>query len=168
MALSSSVDDGNDGTAVDASPAPELPKDAVWLQGGPLKWADLRGRVVVLHFWTNGCINCIHNYPTYRSWHEKYAKKDLTIIGVHTPEFEAEAPAERVRRKAKENDLKFPILLDTKARVWRAWGNRYWPSIYLIDKAGRVRYRWEGELHLDTAEGRRFAAHIDDLLAEKR
>jgi peroxiredoxin len=160
--------EADDDNAVDATPAPEFPKGAEWVQGGPLKLADLRGRVVVLTFWTNGCINCIRNYPVYRAWQKKYAGKDLTIIGVHTPEFAWEAPARRVRAKAKENDLKFPIVLDPDNQVWKAWGNRYWPSIYLIDKSGQVRYRWEGELHLDDAAGRRFARHIDELLlAEK-
>jgi peroxiredoxin len=157
----------DDDDAASATPAPEFPKEAEWVQGGPLKLADLRGRVVVLHFWTNGCINCIHNYPVYRAWQEKYAGKDLTLIGVHTPEFAWEAPARRVRAKAKENGLKFPILLDPDNQVWNAWGNRFWPSIYLIDKSGKVRYRWEGELHLDAAAGKRFARHLDELLAEK-
>jgi peroxiredoxin len=156
----------DDGTAVTATPAPEFPKEVEWAQGGPLTLADLKGRVVVLHFWTNGCINCIHNYPAYRAWQEKYAGKDVAIVGVHTPEFAREAPAQRVRAKAKANGLKFPIVLDDKARVWKAWGNRYWPTVYLIDRQGRVRHRWEGELHLDTAAGQRFAARIDELLAE--
>jgi thiol-disulfide isomerase/thioredoxin len=161
------ADHGDDETAAAARPGPELPEGAEWVQGGPLKLADLRGRVVVLHFWTNGCINCIHNYPVYRSWQEKYAGKDLTILGVHTPEFAWEAPAARVRSKARDNGLKFPIVLDPDNKIWRAWGNRYWPSIYLIDKSGQVRYRWEGELHLDTAAGKRFARRVDELLAEK-
>jgi peroxiredoxin len=155
------------GAAGRPTPSPEFPKDVQWLQGGPLKFADLRGRVVVLHFWTNGCINCVRNYPAYRSWQEKYAGKDVTIIGVHTPEFAREAPAERVRDRAKANGLKFPIVLDDQARVWKAWGTRYWPTVFLIDRKGRVRYHWEGELHLDTAAGKRFAGNIDDLLAER-
>jgi peroxiredoxin len=157
----------DDETAVAARPAPELPKGAEWVQGGPLKLADLRGRVAVLHFWTNGCVNCTHNYPVYRSWQDRYAGKDVTIIGVHTPEFAWEAPAQRVRARAKENGLKFPIVLDPDNKVWTAWGNQYWPSIYLIDRSGQVRYRWQGELHPATADGRRFARRIDELLAEK-
>lgn len=158
---------GEDGTTARTPPAPEFPKDVEWLQGGPLKFAALRGRVVVLHFWTNGCVNCVRNYPAYRAWQEKYAGKDVTLVGVHTPEFEREAPAERVRARAKANGLKFPIVLDDKARVWKAWGNRYWPTVYLIDRKGRVRYHWEGELNLDTADVKRFAGLIDELLAEK-
>jgi peroxiredoxin len=152
---------------VPARPAPEFPGGLEWLQSKPLKLADLRGRVVVVHFWTNGCINCIRNYPAYRDWQTRYAGKGVTIVGVHTPEFRSEAPAARVRARARENGLKFPLVLDRGARVWRAWGNRYWPTIYLVDKKGRVRYRWEGEIHLDTAAGRGFARHIDELLAEK-
>ena len=121
--------------------APEFPEGLVWLQGGPLKLADLHGRVAVVHFWTNGCINCIHNYPVYRTWQEKYDTKKVAIVGIHTPEFASEAAAERVKKKALDNSLKFPIVLDTESKAWRAWGNRYWPSIYLIDKKGRIRQR---------------------------
>ena len=131
--------------------------------GAPRRPARL---VVVVHFWTNGCINCIHNYPAYRSWQKQYADKDVTLIGVHTPEFAWEAPAERVRAKARENGLTFPIVLDPKNAIWSAWGTRYWPTVFLVDKRGGIRHHWEGELHLDTAEGKRFAAHIDELLAE--
>ena len=153
--------------SAEATDAPEFAGITSWLNTTPLKLADLRGRVVVVHFWTNGCINCTRNYATYKTWQEKYDGRKLTIVGVHTPEFDREAPAERVRARAKANGLKFPIVLDDKARIWKAWGNRYWPTVYLIDRKGRVRYRWEGELHLDTATGRRFAQHIDELLAEK-
>ncbi len=147
--------------------APEFPDKAEWVQGGPLKLADLRGRVVVVHFWTNGCINCIHNYPVYRAWQKKYPAKEVTIIGIHTPEFPWEAAADRVRTRARDNQLKFPIVLDRDSTIWNRWGNRYWPAIYLLDKKGRVRHAWEGELHLSTDEGKAFATHIDELLAEK-
>lgn len=148
--------------------APEFPQDIQWLQSEPLKLSDLRGQVVIVHFWTFGCVNCIHNYPVYRAWQEKYAGKAVTIIGVHTPEFANEADAARVRAKARDNGLKFPIAIDNKSQIWKNWDNQYWPSVYLIDKKGRVRYHWNGELHLQTVEGRRFASRIDDLLAEKR
>ena len=151
---------------VTESPAPEFPAGAEWAQGGPVRLAGLRGRVVVVHFWTNGCINCIHNYPAYRAWQKEYAGKDVTLIGVHTPEFDWEAPAKRVRTKARENRLTFPIVLDPKNAIWSAWGTRYWPTVFLVDKRGGVRFHWEGELHLDTAEGKRFASRIDELLAE--
>jgi thiol-disulfide isomerase/thioredoxin len=159
---------GGQGDTTTRSPAPEFPAGAPWLQGGPLKLTELRGQVVVVHFWTNGCANCIHNYPVYKSWQEKYAGKDLTIIGVHTPESAGEADAAVVSAKARANGLKFPIVLDNDSRIWKIWGNRYWPAVYLVDKAGRVRYRWEGELHPESAAGKRFSARLDELLAENR
>jgi thiol-disulfide isomerase/thioredoxin len=151
----------------DPKAAPEFPDKAEWVQAGPLKLGDLRGRVVVVHFWTNGCINCIHNYPVYRAWQKRYAGKGVTIIGVHTPEFKWEAAPARVRARARANGLAFPIVLDNDAAIWRRWENRFWPAIYLVDRKGRVRHLWEGELDLQTAEGKAFAAHIDELLAEE-
>jgi thiol-disulfide isomerase/thioredoxin len=146
--------------------APEFPADTQWLWNKPLTLASLRGQVVVVHFWTVGCINCIHNYPVYKAWQEKYGDKGVKIVGVHTPEFTTEADVPSIRAKVRENGLKFPIAVDNDSRIWKAWDNHYWPSINLIDKKGRVRYHWDGELHLETAEGRRFASHIDELLAE--
>jgi thiol-disulfide isomerase/thioredoxin len=146
--------------------APEFPGGLAWLQSQPLRMADLRGRVVVVHFWTNGCINCIHNYPVYKQWREKYAEKDLNIIGVHTPEFAHEANADKILAKARGNGLQFPIVVDNDKKVWQAWNNAVWPCIYLVDKKGLIRSRWEGELHLDNREGRQFAAQIDKLLRE--
>jgi thiol-disulfide isomerase/thioredoxin len=146
--------------------APEFPPGTQWLQSKPLTLASLRGQVVVVHFWTFGCINCVHNYPVYKAWQEKYADKGVKIIGVHTPEFANEADVASIRAKARENGLKFPIAVDNDSRIWKTWENHYWPSIYLIDKKGRVRYHWDGELHLENAEGRPFVSHIDELLAE--
>jgi thiol-disulfide isomerase/thioredoxin len=154
------------GDSLRATP-PEFPPGIPWVQAEPLKLANLRGRVVVVHFWTFGCINCIHNYPIYKAWQEKYTGKGVTIIGVHTPEFANEADVARIRAKARENGLKFPIAVDNDRSVWNSWGNRYWPSIYLVDKKGQIRYRWEGELHLQDQEGRQFASRIDELLAER-
>jgi thiol-disulfide isomerase/thioredoxin len=151
-----------------APAAPEFARGTQWLQSKPLTLASLRGKVVVVHFWTFGCINCIHNYPAYKAWQEKYAGKGVTIIGIHTPEFEHEADVKRILAKAKQNGLKFPIAVDNDGQNWKAWKNRYWPSIYLIDKKGRVRHRWEGELDSATAKGEQLMRRrIDELLAEK-
>ena len=146
---------------------PEFPPGIPWVQTEPLKLEGLRGRVVVVHFWTFGCINCNRNYAVYEAWQEKYGGKGVTIIGVHTPEFALEADVARIRAQARDNGLKFPIAVDNDRRVWKSWGNRYWPSIYLVDKKGQVRYRWEGELHLRDQEGQQFVSRIDELLAEK-
>jgi thiol-disulfide isomerase/thioredoxin len=158
---------GTDSSQPLAMVAPEFAPDTQWLHSEPLRLASLRGRVVVVHFWTFGCINCIHNYPVYRAWQQQYAGKDLTIIGIHTPEFEGEADLKQVRAKAEQNSLKFPIAVDNRGQNWKNWNNQYWPSIYLIDKRGQVRHRWEGELHLDTPSGKEFAQYIDALLAER-
>jgi peroxiredoxin len=148
-------------------PAPAFPRGTRWVQSKPLQFEDLKGKVVVLHFWTYGCINCQRNYPVYKGWLKKYADKKMALIGVHTPEFPAERNIERVKARAKTNGLTFPIAIDNDGRIWRAWGTRYWPTVFLIDKKGFVRYYWQGELHLDKAEDKRFAARIDELLAEK-
>ena len=151
----------------DPLPAPEFPKDAVWVQGSAVKLSEPKGNVTVVHFWTNGCINCIRNYPLYRAWGDRYKGKPLRLVGIHTPEFASEAPAATVKAKLAANKLTFPVVLDTDQGIWRAWQNRYWPCIYLVDKAGKVRHRWEGELHLKTPEEAKIAEHIETLLAEK-
>jgi thiol-disulfide isomerase/thioredoxin len=145
--------------------SPEFAQGTQWLQSKPVTIASLRGQVVVVHFWTFGCVNCVHNYPVYKAWQEKYAGKGVTIIGIHRPEFTFEADVKEVQAKAEKNGLKFPIAIDNDGTNWKNWDNHYWPSIYLIDKKGQVRYRWEGELHLETTQGRRFAQRI--VLAEK-
>jgi hypothetical protein len=110
----------------------------------------------------------VRNYPWYRAWHEKYADKGVTVLGVHTPETAGEAKLERVRQKVKDNGIAYPVAVDNDTRVWRAWGNRYWPSVYLIDKKGEVRYRWDGELNWKDVKGEEIMRKkIDELLAEK-
>ncbi|HEV8058614.1 MAG TPA: redoxin domain-containing protein [Gemmataceae bacterium] len=148
------------------APAPEFIGVTDWVNSKPLKLADQKGKVVIVHFWTNGCINCIHNYPHYRAWTEKYKdNKDLLIVGIHTPEFDAEKDVDRIKAKAEKNHLTFAIAVDNKQANWQAWGNRYWPCVYLVDKAGNVRYHWEGELGDDGYK--KVTRLIDELLAEK-
>ena len=148
--------------------APEFAKETQWLQSEPRTLASLRGQVVVVHFWTFGCINCMHNYPAYKAWQEKYGGKGVTIIGIHTPEFAHEADIKQVREKAEKNGLKFAIAVDNGGRNWKNWKNQYWPSVYLIDKKGQVRYRWEGELNSGTPKGELLMRQrIEELLAEK-
>ena len=132
----------------------------------PLKLADQKGKVVVLHFWTHGCVNCVNNYPHYRAWQEKYKDaKDLLLVGVHTPEFDAEKDVDRIKERMTKNKLAFAVAVDNDGATWKAWGNRYWPCVYLVDKAGRVRYRWEGEL--GDGGAKKMAGLIDALLAEQ-
>lgn len=149
--------------------APELEErpQAEWINSKPLKLSELRGQVVVLHFWTFGCSNCQHNYPTLKSWQEQFADKGVTIIGVHTPETAREAKIENVRSSARKAGLKYPIVFDKGGRTWKTWDNRWWPSTYLIDKQGYVRYRWDGEFKWNNTHGDSIMrGKIEELLAE--
>jgi peroxiredoxin len=147
---------------------PELTADAsAWRNSPPLSLAALRGKVVVVHFFACGCINCIHNYPVYRQWHTELAGKDVTLIGIHTPETKTERDTSHLDRKIKEDDLAFPILIDNEGANWNAFGNSMWPSVYVVDKQGYLRHFWAGELKWQGAKGDEITrAWIDRLLAE--
>ncbi|MGL4553068.1 MAG: redoxin domain-containing protein [Gemmataceae bacterium] len=145
-------------------PAPELTGVTGWVNSKPLKLADLKGKVVVLHFWTHGCINCVNNYPHYRAWGKRYQGKDVAAIGVHTPEFDREKKVAAIEAAVKKHELPFAVAVDNDGKTWRAWNNRYWPCVYLVDKGGNVRYHWEGELGKDGEATMR--RRIDELLRE--
>ncbi len=150
-------------------PAPELAGITSWINAEPLKLADLKGKVVVLHFWTHGCINCIHNYPHMKAWHEQFSDKGAIVLGIHTPEFDMEMSLDRIKKKVKDNELKFPIAIDNQGKTWAAWENRWWPSVYLIDKKGVVRYGWAGELNSKNVQGERaMRTKIEELLREEK
>jgi thiol-disulfide isomerase/thioredoxin len=156
---------GRGGDRDKAPAAPEFAGVTEWINSKPLKLADQKGKVVIVHFWTNGCINCIHNYPHYRTWQEKYRdNKNLVIVGIHTPEFDAEKNVAGIKEKAAKNGLRFAIAVDNDRTTWKAWGNQYWPCVYLVDKGGKVRQRWEGEL--GTEGHKSMTEQIDKLLAE--
>jgi peroxiredoxin len=148
--------------------APEIRGIEGWVNSRPIKLADLRGKVVVLHFWTFGCINCIHNLPVYKTWYDELPRDKVEIVGVHTPETAAEHEFDGLQRAAKQRDLKFPIAMDLHAETWKAWGNSVWPAVYLIDRHGDVRYWWTGELKWKGADGDKLMlARIKQLIAEK-
>jgi thiol-disulfide isomerase/thioredoxin len=149
----------------DLGPAPELFGVHPWLNtagGEPLTVAGLHERVVLLEFWTFACVNCQRTLPFLRNMHSRY-RPGLVVIGVHTPEFPFERPARNVERAARARALTFPIGLDNDFAAWNAYANTYWPSQYLIDAAGRVRYTHVGE----GAYGRTERA-IQALLAQSR
>jgi peroxiredoxin len=130
---------------------------------------SLDGKVAVVHFFANGCINCIRNYEHYRGWDDSFRGQDLVIVGIHTPETEAERDIERLRRKVTEAKFQFPILTDNEKKNWNAWGNSMWPSVYLVDHQGRIRYWWYGELSWQGADGeQRMRQRITELLADAR
>jgi thiol-disulfide isomerase/thioredoxin len=131
----------------DLGPAPELFGVHPWLNtagGEPLTVAGLYGRVVLLEFWTFACGNCQRTFPFLRNMHGRYAPR-LAVIGVHTPEFPFERPARNVERAALARGLRFPIGLDNDYAAWNAYANEYWPSQYLIDGEGHIRYAHVGE-----------------------
>jgi peroxiredoxin len=149
-------------------PAPELKGIDEWINSKPVKLSDLKGKVVVLHFWTFGWINCIRNYPWYTGWHKDFAENGVAVIGVHTPETDGEKKIEQVRKKVKDNGMKYTIAVDGSAKTWQAWGNQWWPCVYLIDKKGDVRCRWDGELNWKEIKGEQIMRKkIEQLLAEK-
>jgi thiol-disulfide isomerase/thioredoxin len=138
-----------------------------WINSPPLSSDQLRGRVVVVHFFAFGCINCIHNYPTYRQWQQELAGKDVQLIGIHTPETQSERNVETLKSKLKAEELHFPVLVDNDKANWDAFGNSMWPSVYVIDKQGYMRSYWAGELRWQGATGdQQMRQTMDLLLAE--
>jgi thiol-disulfide isomerase/thioredoxin len=139
----------------DLGPAPELLGLHPWLNtsgGEPLTIAGLSGRVILLEFWTFACGNCQRTLPFLRKMHVRY-RPGLAVIGVHTPELSFERPARNVEDAARRKALSFPIGLDNDYATWNAYANRYWPSQYLIDPAGHVRYTHVGEGAYRRTEG---------------
>ena len=129
----------------DLGEAPELTNE-IWINSDkPLRLADLRGKVVLLEFWTFGCYNCKNTLPAMKEFHEKYSDKGLVIIGDHFPEFSYERDVENVRQAVKDNGIKYAVAIDNDGAVWSSYLQRYWPTVYLIDKRGHIRYRVIGE-----------------------
>ena len=125
--------------------APEFENTGRWFNSAPLSLEQLRGRVVLIDFWTYTCINCIRTFPFVRTLDERYRDAGLTVVGVHTPEFDFEKKAGNVESSVEQNRLRYPVVQDNDFGTWNAWGNRYWPAKYLIDAKGNVRYAHFGE-----------------------
>lgn len=141
--------------------APELTNE-VWLNTDqPLRLAELRGDVVLLEMWTFGCINCQHVIPALKSWHQQYQDQGLVIIANHYPEFPHEQDLAHLMEAVKQLGIEYPVAQDNQGKTWRAYNNRYWPTLYLIDKQGIIRYKHIGEGGYQEIE-----AVIEALLAE--
>ena len=125
--------------------AAELAGIHAWINSEPLKISELRGKVVLVDFWTYTCVNCIRTMPFLKLWHSKYTDDGLVILGVHTPEFEFEEKLENVRSAVQNYNIGWPVALDNDYATWNAYRNRYWPAKYLIDKDGGIRYTHFGE-----------------------
>lgn len=145
----------------DLGKAPEL-HNGVWINtDGPIRLSDLEGKVVLLEMWTYGCYNCRNVLPSLKDWHSRYGEQGLVIIGNHFPEFAHERELENLRKAVQELEVPYAVLQDNEGVTWRAYNNRYWPTLYMIDKRGHIRYRRIGEGDYERTE-----AAIQALLAE--
>jgi thiol-disulfide isomerase/thioredoxin len=143
-----------------SAPAPEL-ASGDWINSEPLKLKDLRGRVVLIEFWTFGCYNCRNTLPFVKSWDDRYREKGFTVIGVHSPEFDNERMVENLRREVASLGIRYPVVSDNDYQTWDAYNVAAWPTTFLLDKQGRIRWMHVGEGDYDEAE-----QLIQKLLAE--
>jgi len=164
--LAADADDA--GAISENQPAPEL-TGGPWINSpAPISLGARRGQVTIVHFWTFECSNCRHNLPSYAAWQKEFADKGVAVIGVHTPELPEEKVTANVQGGIKRLGITFPVLVDTDGANWNRWNVQYWPTVFLIDKNGHIRYRWEGELEYGGANGTAKLSHlVDELLAEK-
>jgi thiol-disulfide isomerase/thioredoxin len=140
---------------------PSLGGATAWLNAQPLTAAGLRGKVVLIDFWTYTCINWLRTLPYVRAWAEKYRNHGVVVIGVHTPEFAFEHDIENVRRAAQDMRVEYPIAIDNDYAIWHAFTNHYWPALYLVDAQGHLRYHHFGEGQYEQSE-----RILQQLLAE--
>jgi peptide-methionine (R)-S-oxide reductase len=144
----------------ESAPAPEL-ATGTWINSEPLTLQSLRGRVVLIEFWTFACYNCRNTLPFVKRWHQRYADKGLTIVGVHSPELPEEKDLANVRREVASLGLRYPVVTDNDYKTWDAYKVSAWPTIFVLDKSGHVRWSHVGEGAYDEAE-----KLIKTLLAE--
>jgi cytochrome c biogenesis protein CcdA/thiol-disulfide isomerase/thioredoxin len=140
---------------------PPLTGAVAWLNSPPLTTEGLRGKVVLVDFWTYSCINCLRSIPYVRAWAEKYKDQGLVVIGVHAPEFAFEQKIDNVKKAVADLGIGYPVAIDNDYAIWRAFGNQYWPAHYFIDAQGRIRHHHFGEGEYDESE-----RVIQQLLAE--
>jgi thiol-disulfide isomerase/thioredoxin len=131
---------------------PSLDSATGWLNSPPLTAAGLRGKVVLVDFWTYTCINWLRTLPYLRAWAERYQDHGLVVIGVHTPEFDFEHDLDNVRREAKRLRVGYPIAVDSDYAIWDAFDNHYWPALYVVDAQGQIRHHRFGEGDYDQSE----------------
>jgi thiol-disulfide isomerase/thioredoxin len=145
--------------------APAL-RSAHWINSPPLAAADLRGRVVLVEFWTFDCINCRRTVPAMRRLRALLPDSEVVIVGVHTPELERERNLDNVKAAVARLEVKYPVAIDNDYAIWRAFGNRYWPALYVVDRRGVIRHTHIGELHPGSADWRDLLGLIDRLRRE--
>ena len=152
---------GGDIAASEVQPAPEFQNIDTWLNSQPLKLGELRGKVVLVDFWTYTCINCLNHLPYVKDWNQKYKDQGLVVVGVHTPEFAFEKSTKNVKDAIERLQIKHAVAQDNGYGTWKAFRNQYWPAVYLIDKQGKIVYSHFGEGSYATTEKK-----IQALLAE--
>jgi cytochrome c biogenesis protein CcdA/thiol-disulfide isomerase/thioredoxin len=151
---------------VDVAPSsamPSLSGGTGWLNGEPVTPASLKGKVVLIDFWTWDCINCQHTLPHVRDWAKKYASQGLVVIGVHTPEYPWEKPLDSVKKAVDKWQLPYRVVTDNNYKIWSAFGNQYWPAHYFFDAKGQLRYASFGEGNYEKQE-----QVIEQLLKDAR
>jgi thiol-disulfide isomerase/thioredoxin len=146
----------------DYGAAPEITGIDTWLNSEPLSLHQLQGKVVLIDFWTYSCINCLRTLPYVSRWHDKFKDRGLVVIGVHTPEFGYEKSTRNVVTALQRLAITYPVAQDNRYETWKAFGNEYWPAVYLVDRSGHIRLKHVGEGdYTETEEA------IDHLLDEK-
>ncbi|HEU4870423.1 MAG TPA: redoxin family protein [Pyrinomonadaceae bacterium] len=150
-------------SVTDETKAPVAPEisSGMWINSEPLTLKSLRGRVVLIDFWTFACYNCRNTLPSLKKWDAQYKDKGLTIIGVHTPELDFERDIDQLRREVAGLGIKYPVVTDQDYSTWKAYAVEAWPTLFLLDKQGRVRWSHVGEGYYDETE-----EIIKKLLAE--
>lgn len=131
--------------AANAKSLPEFQGISQWINSSPLGVSDLKGKVVLVQFWTFACINCQRTLPYITRWHKQYARQGLQVVGIHTPEFPFERDVNNVKRALKQYQINYPVALDNEYKTWEAYQNNYWPHLFLADRQGFLRYDHIGE-----------------------
>ena len=125
--------------------APQFTGISSWLNSPPLTMQELRGKVVLVDFWTYGCVNCVNTLPHVIELYAKYKDRGLVVVGVHTPEFPFEKSASNVQAALKRHGITYPVAQDNDSQTWNAYGNQYWPAQYIIDQSGKIVFQHDGE-----------------------
>lgn len=125
--------------------APNFSGISNWFNSQPLDMTKLRGKVVLVDFWTYGCVNCVNTLPHVTALHAKYRDRGLVIVGVHTPEFPFERSASNVQAALRRHGITYPVAQDNDSKTWNAYNNRYWPAQYIVDQRGQIVYQHDGE-----------------------
>jgi thiol-disulfide isomerase/thioredoxin len=151
-----------------ARPLPEFTHQAPadWLNSSPLTVASLRGKVLLIDFWTFECWNCYRSFPWLKELEAGLADEDFQVIGVHSPEFDRERDRDRVAAKVREFGLQHPVMIDNDFSYWNALDNRYWPAFYLVDRQGNIRYGFIGETHAGSRQAAAIEQRVRELLDE--